>query len=60
MEMNFPVKRRSAESFPIEPVRSLDAIHLATALQFLEVYPSLEFLTLDERITGIDFYFQLF
>ncbi|MCC6272423.1 MAG: type II toxin-antitoxin system VapC family toxin [Deltaproteobacteria bacterium] len=50
MEINFPVKKRASESFPIEPVRSLDAIHLATALQFLEVYPDLEFLTLDDRI----------
>lgn len=52
MEMNFPVKKRAAETFPNEPVRSLDAIHLATALQFLEVYPALEFFTFDERISG--------
>lgn len=50
MDINFLVKKRAAESFPVEPVRSLDAIHLATALQFLEVHPDLEFFTLDERI----------
>ena len=40
----------SSVQFPIEPVRSLDAIHLATALEYLKVYPDLEILTFDERI----------
>lgn len=51
MEINLEVKRRAGEKFPIEPVRSLDAIHLATALEFLEIYPKLKILTLDKRIT---------
>jgi len=50
MEINSLVTRRAAEKFPIEPVRSLDAIHLASALQFLEIYPKLEFSSLDGRI----------
>jgi predicted nucleic acid-binding protein len=50
MEINLEVKKRAGEKFPIEPVRSLDAIHLATALEFLEIYPKLKILTLDKRI----------
>jgi predicted nucleic acid-binding protein len=41
---------RARRSFPVEPVRSLDAIHLATALAAGSVVPNLEILSLDERI----------
>ena len=44
------VRRRACEPFPVEPVRTLDAIHLASALELLKVYPDLFFLTFDERI----------
>ena len=44
------VLERAARKFPVEPVRTLDAIHLATALELLTVYPDLELLTLDARI----------
>ncbi len=36
--------------FPTEPVRTLDAIHLATALIFREVLPRLTVVSLDERV----------
>lgn len=44
------VAERCARPFPIEPVRTLDAIHLATALAARAVVPGLAVLTLDERI----------
>ena len=40
----------ASEEFPVEPVRSLDAIHLATALECKKLYPDLKMLTFDERI----------
>jgi predicted nucleic acid-binding protein len=38
--------------FPREPVRSLDALHLGTALFLRPRVPGLAFLTLDDRIAG--------
>ena len=40
----------ASEDFPVEPVRSLDSIHLATALEYKKLYPELEMLALDGRI----------
>src|SRR5260370_17757379 len=36
--------------FPPQPVRTLDAIHLASALAVLSIVPNSEPLTLDDRI----------
>ncbi len=44
------VAQRAAERFPAEPVRTLDAIHLATALFLRPHLPELVLLTSDERI----------
>lgn len=44
------VAERSQSGFPREPVRSLDAIHLATALLLRNVCPDLRILSLDRRI----------
>lgn len=52
LEMSAAVRRRAGQTFPVEPVRSLDAIHLASALEFLTLYPELEILSFDGRITG--------
>jgi predicted nucleic acid-binding protein len=52
MEISEEVKKRASESFPIEPVRTLDAIHLATALTFAKVYQNLKVLSFDKRITN--------
>lgn len=41
---------RAGEPFPVEPVRTLDAVHLATVLQLRAAEPRLEVLTLDRRI----------
>ncbi|MFN2310918.1 MAG: type II toxin-antitoxin system VapC family toxin [Spirochaetia bacterium] len=50
MEMTPEIQRRAAESFPVEPLRSLDALHLATVLSFLELYSDLAVLSFDARI----------
>jgi predicted nucleic acid-binding protein len=41
---------RARRPFPVEPVRTLDAIHLASALTARKAVADLEMLTLDERI----------
>ncbi|MFN7967352.1 MAG: hypothetical protein U0V87_16885 [Acidobacteriota bacterium] len=51
MTITEDVLSRAARGFPIEPVRTLDALHLATALAFTAVFPDLEILSLDRRIT---------
>lgn len=50
LEITPDIRVRAAEPFPIEPVRTLDALHLATALSFARVFPGLPVLTFDERI----------
>ena len=44
------VATRSRQAFPREPVRSLDAIHLSTALVARNLVTELQVLSLDERI----------
>ena len=44
------VVERSRRRFPREPIRSLDAIHLTTALLVRSLVSELEFLSWDERI----------
>jgi len=41
---------RARRPFPGEPIRSLDAIHLASALAARAAVPGLELLSLDDRI----------
>jgi uncharacterized protein with PIN domain len=41
---------RAERAFPIEPVGTLDAPHLASALMALELHPGLAVLTLDDRV----------
>ncbi len=50
MEISEEVRSRAARAFPVEPVRTLDAVHLATALLFIRVFPDLKLLSFDERI----------
>jgi len=50
MEISEQVRERAARAFPVEPVRTLDALHLATALLFMQIYPDLQILTYDRRI----------
>jgi hypothetical protein len=50
MELTEAVRNRATERFPVEPVRSLDAVHLATALQFTGIAHPLHVLSFDRRI----------
>ena len=50
MEITPEVQSRAALRFPVEPIRSLAAIHLATALELLRVAEDLRLLTLDKRV----------
>ena len=50
MEISEDVRSRASRFFPAEPARTLDAIHLATALVFTRAFPSLKILAHDQRI----------
>ena len=51
MSVSVDVLSRAARPFPIEPVRTLDAIHLATALEFATAFPDLRVLSFDCRVS---------
>ncbi len=50
VELTDSVRIRAAGRFPVEPVRSLDAIHLASALEATELYEEVNVLSFDHRI----------
>ena len=50
MAISATVQERCGRPFPVEPVRTLDAIHLASFLELLEVFEDLRILTFDRRI----------
>ena len=50
MNLYAEIVRRSRRSFPHEPIRALDAIHLATALAVRNLAPDVVVLSLDDRI----------
>jgi predicted nucleic acid-binding protein len=50
MAVSENVLARASRPFPVEPVRTLDAIHLATALEFAAAYPDLRVLSFDRRL----------
>lgn len=52
MELFDEVLARAGRPFPVEPVRTLDAVHLATALLFTRAFPDLRILSFDDRIVA--------
>jgi predicted nucleic acid-binding protein len=50
VEVSEEIARRAEDGFPSEPVRTLDAIHLASALFLRESFPELAMLTTDEGV----------
>lgn len=44
------IVERARHPFPEEPIRTLDALHLASALAVRSVIPGIELLSLDDRI----------
>jgi hypothetical protein len=47
------IVQRARKPFPFEPIRSLDAIHLASALAACATLPDVEVLSLDNRIRNV-------
>lgn len=50
LEISGRVLTRARGSFPVEPMRTLGALHLAAAMVFREVMPDLVVVSLDDRI----------
>jgi predicted nucleic acid-binding protein len=50
LETGSRILQRASSRFPVEPVRTLDALHLATALAFQEANSTLVLVSLDDRI----------
>lgn len=51
-DVDAAVLDRARRPFPREPIRTLDAIHLATGTMARALVPDLAFLTLDGRVRG--------
>jgi predicted nucleic acid-binding protein len=49
-DLDVEVVERARRPFPAEPIRTLDAIHLATAVLARTLVPGLGVLSLDERV----------
>lgn len=52
LDLSGEVLERARSPFPAEPVRALDALHLATAVAFHKALGSLTVVSLDERVRG--------
>jgi predicted nucleic acid-binding protein len=50
LDISDRVADRARASFPLEPVRTLDALHLASALVFTEALGPIRMLSLDDRV----------
>jgi predicted nucleic acid-binding protein len=50
VEIDQPVRDRAGEPFPIEPVRALDAIHLATCVEIERALGPVTVLSVDQRV----------
>ena len=50
LEIPEEVARRAEDGFPDEPVRTLEAIHLASALFLRQAFPDLLIVSADERL----------
>ncbi len=50
MRLDTEILERARRAFPGEPLRTLDALHLASALVALRTLPGLGLLSLDERV----------
>jgi hypothetical protein len=48
--LSLDIVERARRAFPVEPVRTPDAIHLASALVVHSTIPRVELLSLDDRI----------
>jgi predicted nucleic acid-binding protein len=53
LEFTPKIVERARQPFPGEPIRSLDALHVAFALQVRQEQPNIAILTLDDRIRRV-------
>lgn len=53
MPLEPPVLERARQAFPFEPVRALDALHMASALVARGAMPGLAFVSLDGRVRKV-------
>jgi predicted nucleic acid-binding protein len=51
-DLDAEVAERARRPFPAEPIRTLDALHLATALLARSLVPELAVVSLDRRLRG--------
>jgi predicted nucleic acid-binding protein len=51
-ELDAAVAERARRAFPGEPIRTLDAVHLATAALASSLVPDMVVLSLDRRVRG--------
>ena len=50
LDLSRAVVERAEGEFPVEPIRTLDALHLASALVLRDALPDLVLLTTDDRL----------
>jgi predicted nucleic acid-binding protein len=50
LRLSADIVDRARQPFPAEPIRTLDAVHLATALAARSGVPGVELLSLDDRV----------
>ncbi|HLE85746.1 MAG TPA: PIN domain-containing protein [Thermoanaerobaculia bacterium] len=50
LKIDAAVVARAREPFPVEPIRTLDALHLASALEAAAAVPEIRLLALDRRV----------
>lgn len=50
LRVDAEVVERARRPFPVEPIRTLDALHLASALVGRSAFPGLALLSLDQRV----------
>ena len=50
LSLSEAVQRQAMRDFPVEPIRTLDALHLASAMVLIAAYPGLRVLSYDARI----------
>jgi predicted nucleic acid-binding protein len=53
LRLSLDVVDRARQPFPVEPVRALDAIHLASALAARSAAAGVELLSLDDRVRRV-------
>lgn len=50
LSLSESVQRQASQAFAVEPIRTLDALHLASAIALLAAYPDLKILSFDVRV----------